>query len=163
MPSSYAAEIMAECLRHVGLRESPKGSNKGKALAEALDLTPWQPGQAWCLYLAQAVLRNVYKAHNRTLPDHLLPLNGGCTAYRIAVENKKPSAVIRGMVSQGAIFMLLDSTGDEFHAGICCGVADFLPGHMVTFEGNVNSTGSPEGWETLIRVRPINRTLILTH
>jgi hypothetical protein len=92
-----------------------------------------------------------------------LPLLGGCTAYRIAVESKKPAAVIRGMVSQGAIFMLLDSTGDEFHAGICCGVADFLPGHMVTFEGNTDSKGSAEGWETYIRVRPINRTLILTH
>lgn len=26
-----------------------------------------------------------------------------------------------------------------------------------------NSKGSAEGWETYIRVRPVNRTLILTH
>lgn len=179
--------------------EDGDGSNDGRLLREYLigktdrkgkiigrKITGFQPGSAWCVFFAQAVIVRAWG--DAPLPPQLRPSEGGATALREWAERfaqdgsawkpGKPRAVIeaaREGVSTGAITLITDVKGDEFHAGVCLGsnplpaipewrlppIPYARPGCVWSLEGNTNDNGSAYGYKVALHERPLERVRLI--
>lgn len=122
----------------------------------------WKPGMPWCVRFALLVASLPYKAEEFPKVLRKCVSAIGATELRERWE-AAGGQVLRGEVSRGAVFLLYDKSGDEYHAGICLGQSEVFPNLMICLEGNSNPVGSPEGFEVSVRLRKIEDCAVLVY
>ncbi len=142
--------IVAVAREAIGMSEHPVGSNDGPELRAFMKEVGFVPGEPWCLWFARAV---VYKAYAGEAVPEIVALDTGLCQELLDVAREKDC--ITRYVSTGSIFLLLNSQGHAFHAGICVGPGAQI-GTIASIEGNTNDNGSAEGYEVCRHVRPIH-------
>lgn len=136
-PDEVIEKFLDECAKHVGLSESPKGSNNGKALREFLKGSGFSPGQPWCAYAMWAVGN---KALGSAWP---LPRTGDCD---VLLRLARKRGVLHTKPKHGDIFLVCATFDDATHTG-AVRTPDYADDSFSTYEGNSNGGGSREGWQ----------------
>jgi hypothetical protein len=130
-----AGKLLAVCKPTIGIEESPRGSNNGKALRELLTGTGFVPGQPWCNYYTAAMGR---RAFGSFWP---LPVTGSCdVTLAFARKNK----ILRHDPEPGFQFLVMASANDAVHTGFVG--TDVSDDAFSTIEGNSNGGGGREGF-----------------
>ena len=146
--SALATAALDLARQEVGVREDPRGSNRGPRVDQylrAVGLSPESGSFAWCAAFVFFCFEQAATAAGRANPVVK-------TAGVLAHWNKAERAGARritaaqaarepGMVKTGQIFVM-DFGGGTGHTGL---IAGFRSGKLVTIEGNSNEGGSREG------------------
>lgn len=135
--------VLAAARALLGVREIPRGSNRGPAIEAMLRLTGLGPGEPWCAayvaWVGQAALSEAWP----------LPLTASCERLHRAAEG-------RGWLTErpeaGDVFLLwFPRLGRFAHTGFVELLA--RDGGTQTIEGNTNGGGSRDGWGCFARAR----------
>ena len=145
-----AAPILQRALdvaaSQVGVREHPRGSNRGPEVDQYLDSVSTDlRGQPWCMafiywcFGQAATELGVPNPAPRTASVHRsweMAQRPGVTVVKHDQAVRDPTLVRPGMIFH------IDTGGRTGHAGF---VVDVVGGKLVTIEGNTNDDGSREG------------------
>lgn len=137
----HAQEVIQWAKLHKGVHEDPKGSNDGPSLRQMLAATRFQHGQQWCMFFAEAAIKAGFDGHG-PIP-HWITLDGSCAhCADLAQQYGKLSEY----PATGAIALFKGGPYGYHHAGIVLTIGEPY-GHVITIEGNTDSTGGIHGGE----------------
>jgi len=132
--------IVAWARSKVGIEENPRGSNSGQALESMLKETNFTPGNAWCMFFCEAVLKAVFHP-TEAIPAWIVH-TGSCA-------DQAHKAMLLGRTSEwpatGCIVLFRGGPRGFHHAGIVSEVTSSGTSFR-SVEGNTNSDGSVEGY-----------------
>lgn len=146
--SSIRDLVVQVAASQVGVREEPRGSNRGPQVDEyirASGLDPRADSYAWCICFMQWVFKEAAKSDGagisplpRTAGVHALWKMRTSAATNVITPNEADPAVIK----PGMVF-LFDTGGGKGHGGF---VESVSGSRLVSVEGNTNNGGSREGY-----------------
>ncbi|HTE19600.1 MAG TPA: peptidoglycan-binding protein [Armatimonadota bacterium] len=144
---------LEEAVARVGVRESPRGSNRGPEVDEYNRVAGAPPGSFWCMSFVQFCVDEAARKLDRRNPLHR---TASCSAlYRWAREQGRLAA----RPEPGDIFLCIGGERGHYHTGF---VRKLLGGERFsTVEGNSNDDGSANGVE--VAYRPQGRRLAACH
>lgn len=144
---AHADEIISWARARIGIREHPLGSNNGPALREMLRNTNFAPGNAWCMFFAEAAIKQAF--HPQEAMPPWIVHTGSCAdqAHAAALVSKTSE-----WPATGCIVLYRGGPRGFHHAGI---VTNVEQGGKVfnTIEGNSNPAGGVTGGEVCEHVR----------
>lgn len=145
-----AEKIVTWARRMIGIEEQPRGSNAGTALEGMLRDTNFTPGNAWCMFFAEAAVKQAFH-HDDAMPPWIV-LTGSCAdqAHRAALYSKTST-----WPATGCIVLFRGGPRGFHHAGIVSEVID-NGRQFRSIEGNTNADGSTEGYAVMEHLH--NRT-----
>ena len=137
------APVLAAARALAFVREEPRDTNAGQAVAAMLQRTGLPVGHPWC---AAFVAHVGHAAYGAAWP---LPLTASCAALGEAAKAKK---LLVTTPAPGDVFLLYyPKLGRFAHTGFVTAVRP--DGTCETIEGNTNDGGSRDGWGVFARVR----------
>lgn len=153
---SDAENFVAIALSQEGVREWPKGSNRGPSIdayIQSTGLSPWNDKYAWCVafvYWCAEKLEELGGVENplfKTAGVHRLWNKGQPGAVDVVHASSASSSTVK----PGMVFFI-DTGGGKGHAGI---VVSFNGSNIETIEGNTDGSGSREGDGVYRRTRKV--------
>jgi hypothetical protein len=144
VPAGRIASLITAAAKDVGVREVPRGSNRGPRVEAMLATTGLGPGYPWC---AAAVATWGREALGTAWP---LPLTADCDVLLSFAQRR---GILRTSPAVGDVFLILsaDDDDDARHTGVVTAVDS--SGEIATVEGNTNDNGSAEGYGVFARRR----------
>ena len=141
-PSPLLREVLKIARQEVGVKEVPKGSNRGPRVEEYLRSVNLGPGYAWCAsfvfwcFRQAAINLNCFNPLTKTAScmNHWANTKGEKILLQDAIKNPQ-------LITPGSIFIIRLKNG-RGHTGIVTGSGNGL---IQTIEGNSNSSHSAEG------------------
>ena len=151
-------EVLAEARRWLGVREEPKGSNRGvtidffnyQSLRDWRDFPIGVKGAPWCAAFVSTI--------GQLGLGHAWPVERTVSCQAIADWAEERELLHRhpAAAEEGDLFLLYYQTRRKFgHVGFVTG----LQGQTIlTLEGNTNFGGSREGYGVFERTRAVGQT-----
>ena len=152
-PSSIGRAALEEAISHVGVEETPRGSNRGARIDAWNERAGVPRGSFWCMSFVFAMVDDACK--RRGVPNRMLQTASCSALYRWAKKHGK----IVSRPERGDIFLCIGGERGHYHTGF---VRQLLPNERFsTVEGNSNDDGSANGYE--VAYRPNGRSLSSCH
>ena len=130
----------------LGILETPRGSNRGKAI-DAYNRRVGTPlGSPWCASYAVDCIATVAATAGVACP---IPLTASCD---VLLGWARKRGRLFGSAQPGDLFLVMASEHDAVHTGFVEAVHT-AAGTLTTIEGNSNSSGGREGFEVVRRTR----------
>jgi hypothetical protein len=149
LPISRVLQIAA---KEIGVKEVPRGSNRGPKIKLFLAATGLPEGYPWCAaFVAWVGLTASIGGVNGF--DHWpLPLSADCD---VLLFKARQIGILYIQPKVGDLFLLMASRDNATHVGFVTGVNG--DGTIRTIEGNSNTGGSVEGYTVVSRSsRPVH-------
>lgn len=141
----FVSKMIDIAAGEVGVKEVPKGSNKGPRVSEYQRRTGYGTPVPWCLcflYWCADEACNAMDVHNEILRTGSCDLIlAWAREHRCLFDDPKP----------GDWGLVTKTSTDATHVFL---VKEFANGRLTTIEGNTNSDGSREGYAVVQRSRP---------
>ena len=130
----------------VGVKEVPRGSNKGPEVNKYLRRVGIAPGSPWCAAFTADTIATIAATAGVTCP---VPLTASCD---VLLEWARKRGRLFASAQPGDLFLVMASEHDAVHTGFVEAVHT-AAGTLTTVEGNSNSSGGREGFEVVRRTR----------